>query len=126
MATRAVAFDARGVHDVGSSSGRVGTWHLYHQAMAEIRIMARKRSLQFAITNPPLATVAGQVHELRWGQETVVSVPEGTHELAVHFLHTGMGARGKASLTVQAATPGPLVRYQSPVMLFNRGTLDLA
>ena len=87
--------------------------------------MARKRSLQFAVTNPPLATVAGQVHELRWGQETVVWVPEGTHELAVHFLFSGMAA-GKASLTVQAATPGPLVRYQSPVMLFNRGTLDLA
>ena len=92
--------------------------------MPEIRVLARKNPLQFLITKPPVATVDGQAHELRWGSETTISVPEGAHELEIHFPYMRREA-GKASLTVHAATPGPLVLYRTPFIVTSAGKVSV-
>lgn len=92
--------------------------------MAEIRVLPRKNPLQFLIFKRPVATVAGQVHELRWGAMTTISLPEGAHELQIHFPYFGREA-GKASLTVQAGTPGPIVRYRTPFIVTSAGKVSV-
>jgi hypothetical protein len=92
--------------------------------MAQIRLLPRKSVLQFLITKNPVAEVGGARHELRWGKETPIEATEGEHTLTVWFPYLGRDA-GKASTTVRAGDPGPLVRYKTPFWVTAGGRLTV-
>jgi hypothetical protein len=124
--------------DAGSRNGLNGPWWVdppgstvivldelrQEDVMPGIRVLPRKNPLQFLITNPPVAVIDGVSHQLSWGQESTISASAGEHELSLHFPYLGREV-GRATVRVQAADPGPLVKYKTPFWMTSKGKVSV-
>jgi hypothetical protein len=96
--------------------------------VAQVRITARRRLLQFLILKPAVVEIDGQVvGEVRWGKPQAIEVPAGHHQLTMSFPYFGRKRTGAATADLEVGEGQPAdVLYRSPWIVTNKGSLTVS